>query len=377
MGAELQLDSAQTGGDVRPRPVWARALFTLGLIAGAALFAYQLWRSYLGVRENDAQLQQPAYLAAALACVAVMYALQMLAWRLTLGSLGYTLGLRATLQGFMISFMPRYVPGSVWGYLTRGEWLAHDHGIAHRVSWFGSVIEAALLCVTALGAAGVYRVGSRVGTAPALLVGLCAPALMGLAVALAMRIIGLLRAELRVDGPFWGGAVALGRGVFRVRGDVAVLRRVNMVRGTRVLPDRRVAVGAVRLRLCDGVAGGFLVHHRAGGAGGARVNTGDLADGDRGDRSLAGRVDRGRLAVCADPGGADLVGGGDGLARGRVAQGAKRLGSRRLTRMGYCYSAPCTRTMGSTYSLRVYLIKGGAVCHVHARSMSCCWLWRW
>ncbi len=207
MDAELQLDFAQTGGDVKPRPAWSRALFALGLAAGGALFAYQLWESYRAVRANGAQLQQPVYLALAVGCIVVMYALQMLAWRLILANLGYALGLRATLQGFMISFMPRYVPGSVWGYLTRGEWLVRDHGIAHRVSWFGSVIEAGLLCITALGVAGVYQAGVRAGAGIGLILGATMLGAAGLAAALAMRIIGLRRAELRVAGPLWRDAL--------------------------------------------------------------------------------------------------------------------------------------------------------------------------
>jgi hypothetical protein len=111
------------------------------------------------------------------------------------------------MQGFMLSFLPRYVPGSVWGYLTRGEWLARDHGIPHPVSWFGAVLEAALLCITALGVSGAYLVGTEAGVGAALMVGILTLALPGPAAMLFTRFIGARRFGIRIASPTWTGAL--------------------------------------------------------------------------------------------------------------------------------------------------------------------------
>jgi uncharacterized membrane protein YbhN (UPF0104 family) len=96
----------------------------------------------------------------------------MLAWRRIMRQLGAPLGMHSVVTGFFWSFVPRYIPGSVWGYWSRGAWLAERHGIGYRVSTHGSLLEVGLGCFTALVVGGGYLLAGRAGGGVALVVAL-------------------------------------------------------------------------------------------------------------------------------------------------------------------------------------------------------------
>jgi glycosyltransferase 2 family protein len=59
-------------------------------------------------------------------------------------------------RGYVISFLPRYVPGTVWGYLSRSEWLMAEHGVPFNRSAWGSILEAGLIVVSGLAICASY-----------------------------------------------------------------------------------------------------------------------------------------------------------------------------------------------------------------------------
>jgi membrane protease YdiL (CAAX protease family) len=67
--------------------------------------------------------------------------LQMLNWTLILRGLDISIPLKETLKNFPKTFLPRYIPGSIWGYLSRGEWLLADFNVSHKMNIYSSLIE--------------------------------------------------------------------------------------------------------------------------------------------------------------------------------------------------------------------------------------------
>jgi glycosyltransferase 2 family protein len=56
---------------------------------------------------------------------------------------------RLVFQGYLLAFLPRYIPGLVWGYVSRNEWLARQSGISYTTSSVASLLEATTLLLTA------------------------------------------------------------------------------------------------------------------------------------------------------------------------------------------------------------------------------------
>jgi hypothetical protein len=81
----------------------------------------------------------------------------MLAWHQLIRGLGYSIELIEVFQGYILSFLPRYIPGTVWGYWSRGEWLKQSYGIPYADSTFSSLLEIGLWLLTStVAAAGCY-----------------------------------------------------------------------------------------------------------------------------------------------------------------------------------------------------------------------------
>jgi glycosyltransferase 2 family protein len=65
----------------------------------------------------------------------------MTAWKLILGEMGRNISLINIYSGFNLSLVARYIPGTIWGYLSRGEWLKREHNVPYAMTHFCSIIE--------------------------------------------------------------------------------------------------------------------------------------------------------------------------------------------------------------------------------------------
>lgn len=136
---------------------WRQILFVLGLCVGLALLFVQAWRSYEAFQRHGLTPSSGFIsLGIALALNLAIQLIQMLAWLQIMQYLGYSLPLTRVLGGYMVSFLPRYIPGSVWGYLGRSEWLASTYRIDYTTSITGSALEGLGLIATGLSFAGFY-----------------------------------------------------------------------------------------------------------------------------------------------------------------------------------------------------------------------------
>ena len=61
-------------------------------------------------------------------------------------------------RGYVISFLARYIPGSIWGYVSRSEWLWQKYHITYKQSNYVSILEILLDFFSNLLAFGVCMV---------------------------------------------------------------------------------------------------------------------------------------------------------------------------------------------------------------------------
>ena len=65
------------------------------------------------------------------------------------------------LFGYTLAFLPKYIPGAFWGYLSRNEWLSADFGIERRTSTMGTVLELLFMAGATTFMAGLYYLPSN------------------------------------------------------------------------------------------------------------------------------------------------------------------------------------------------------------------------
>lgn len=112
----------------------------LGFSLGAAILIYQI---VTGGSSFILYSITPSWFMLALALIMTItaFGIQMWAWQVIMISLDVKLTYPQVLSGYLPSFLPRYIPGTIWGFISRSEWLSQKFGVSYSVSSFGSVLE--------------------------------------------------------------------------------------------------------------------------------------------------------------------------------------------------------------------------------------------
>lgn len=122
----------------------------IGLALGAGLLVWQIWRAVGQISATGVSLPSGWAMGAALLLAMLSHLAQMAAWRELMAGLGTRLPWRRVIEGFMLSMLPRYIPGTVWGYLSRGQWLYEQFGVPFRNSSISSILELGLTVLSGL-----------------------------------------------------------------------------------------------------------------------------------------------------------------------------------------------------------------------------------
>jgi len=118
-----------------------RHLYTVGAILGGALFLNQVYSTILVVIAQSWALKHLGLTLLGMLIVLAATVLQIGAWRAIMKALGTQLDWISSLRAYTLPFVSRYIPGTVWGYLSRSHWLKEHHGTAPGLTNLGAVIE--------------------------------------------------------------------------------------------------------------------------------------------------------------------------------------------------------------------------------------------
>jgi len=117
-------------------------LIIAGTIAGLVIFLLMLADS---IREfSNARSQFNfiwKWLIVTFLILALVYFSQMVNLWIILNSLTQKIRLRIAIEGFSLALIPKYIPGYIWGYVSRGEWFFQKGQVPVRTSWIASIIE--------------------------------------------------------------------------------------------------------------------------------------------------------------------------------------------------------------------------------------------
>lgn len=127
-----------------------RFLYNFGFTVGSLIFLYQI---FLTVRNfKFLHFSRLGFLFLALAFIMATCSIffQAIIWQNILNGFGYKVKFQALAKGFFISFLPRYIPGTIWGYISRSHWLFVEFSIPYGISSFASLIEMISVLLAAI-----------------------------------------------------------------------------------------------------------------------------------------------------------------------------------------------------------------------------------
>ncbi len=130
-------------------------LFRLGILVGLALLAIQIFQAYQAFKSQVIFINNYLPLCLAGILITISFLQQIAAWSLLMRSLNIRLPAHKARFIYALSFLARYIPGSIWGYISRSEWLFQNYQISYTASNYGSILEVALAACTGIFVIGV------------------------------------------------------------------------------------------------------------------------------------------------------------------------------------------------------------------------------
>lgn len=127
-----------------------------GMAVGGALLLWQMLIGFQTLFDSGVDVFAPVYLFVAFGLVFLSYALQVVSWGVLMRGLQVIIPWKPLFRGYILSFLPRYIPGSVWGYLSRSEWLRSEFQVSYAVSTTGSLLEITVALISTGMIAGIY-----------------------------------------------------------------------------------------------------------------------------------------------------------------------------------------------------------------------------
>lgn len=135
---------------------WKKALFRIGLLIGLILLLLQVWNSWQAIAHREVHILYPYQLLMGLALTLIQQFLVIMGWTAIMRALCAPLSVGHAVQSWLLSYLPRYIPGAVWGYWSRSHWLAKAYQIDYAHSVLGSVLEMLLLLLSAMLLTVIY-----------------------------------------------------------------------------------------------------------------------------------------------------------------------------------------------------------------------------
>lgn len=109
-------------------------LYFLGIISGGALLINQLILTIRAIPNIDFSKNAYLFIILSIFFAIIAIGVQIAGWFILINSEDYAINFASVIKGYTISFLPRYLPGTILGYISRGEWLFQNHSIPFSMS---------------------------------------------------------------------------------------------------------------------------------------------------------------------------------------------------------------------------------------------------
>lgn len=116
-------------------------IYYLGLLIGLGFFGWQLYKSINSNSIKQLTFINPVLIIISFILMVITFGLQYFNWKVMLIGVGQNLAWLDISKGYSISFVSRYIPGTIWGYVSRSEWMYRNLGVSYFHSGAASFIE--------------------------------------------------------------------------------------------------------------------------------------------------------------------------------------------------------------------------------------------
>jgi glycosyltransferase 2 family protein len=132
-----------------------KTLLRLGILIGIILLSIQIFKSIVDFKSQTLSIKHYWPLILALLIILIHLFQHIETWIILMRITNVKLPPHEARYGYALSFLARYIPGSIWGYLSRSEWLWQQYQVTYLSSNYISALEIVLSVASNLLATGL------------------------------------------------------------------------------------------------------------------------------------------------------------------------------------------------------------------------------
>lgn len=129
---------------IRINPRFRKIFHRGGILVGGLFLIFQFYKAIHNNNWSNQIFIQPINFIWALLVFLFIRLFQMVGWKLLMTCFNVNVTWLEILKNYTLSLLPRYIPGSVWGYVSRAEWLRKYNNTPYWLTNFSSLVEIAL-----------------------------------------------------------------------------------------------------------------------------------------------------------------------------------------------------------------------------------------
>ena len=129
----------------------------IGSVLGISILIYQAYYSLNAIQTQEVQLFSYSDFGLGIFVIIIAIGLHYCAWNILMRGFMIKVPLLDGFRGFILSYIARYIPGTIWGYLNRNEWLSMEYNVPHRISFWGSICEIGLSVLASITMVGIQK----------------------------------------------------------------------------------------------------------------------------------------------------------------------------------------------------------------------------
>lgn len=127
-----------------------KILYFLGIGIGGIIFLWQIGKIILELSNGVIELKFSRSFVWAFIVLLFVRFIQIINWKNLMKGIGYQLPFLEVFANYSLVLLPKYIPGGIWGYISRGEWLNKKFKIDYGSSNYISVVETILVIISSV-----------------------------------------------------------------------------------------------------------------------------------------------------------------------------------------------------------------------------------
>lgn len=130
-------------------PLVRKIVRIVGSFVGLCIFLFLVYDGLKKLMGISTTLEFSwSYVALTFVLNMLIYFFQIFNFKIIYTSLHQNVNLLTTIIGYSFSFLPKYIPGYVWGYYSRSDWFKEKAEIPSGYSWQASLVEVLITVFT-------------------------------------------------------------------------------------------------------------------------------------------------------------------------------------------------------------------------------------